>query len=136
MPSFHHVNLGVLPDQFDQEVAWLTEVLGYRRVDPGPELTARGANWYEGDDGGQVHLSRDEDHRPAARAHLAVEMDTLGEVEQRLRDRAVAYEPMTITGTEVLICLDPAGNRWELRAPSATSTAPRPLTDAGQVGRA
>jgi catechol 2,3-dioxygenase-like lactoylglutathione lyase family enzyme len=116
MPTFDHVNLGVPPDGADREATFLVDVLGFRRVDPGPEASARGnPMWFEGDDGGQVHLSMDPDHRPAARAHVAVRIgDDLPAVGQRLVAGGFNCEPISFGGRDRLLTLDPAGNRWEL----------------------
>jgi catechol 2,3-dioxygenase-like lactoylglutathione lyase family enzyme len=96
MRRIHHVNLGVHPDVMDDEVDFLIDVLGYRRADPPAEALRFGAQWFDADDGTQVHLSRDPDHRPAARAHTALVVgDELDDIKARS---------------------DPAGNRWELRS--------------------
>jgi catechol 2,3-dioxygenase-like lactoylglutathione lyase family enzyme len=120
MPTFDHVNLGVPVGVMDTQVAFLVEILGYRRVDPGPEIRAR-ANpmWFEGDDGGQVHLSLDPEHRPAARAHLAVRVgDELEATGKRLVAGGYSCEPITFGGHDRLLTKDPAGNRWELIGPA------------------
>jgi catechol 2,3-dioxygenase-like lactoylglutathione lyase family enzyme len=119
MPTFDHVNLGVPVGVMDTQVAFLVEILGYRRVDPGPEIRAR-ANpmWFEGDDGGQVHLSLDPEHRPAARAHLAVRVGAdLAATGERLTRRGYPCDPITFGGHDRLLTKDPAGNRWELIGP-------------------
>jgi catechol 2,3-dioxygenase-like lactoylglutathione lyase family enzyme len=115
MPHFHHVNLGVPVDGLDAESEWLVDVLGYQRVDPGAELAAMGACWLEIEDGTQVHLSRDPDHQPAARAHTAVQFDDLGPVERELTARGHEFSVTDRGALKVLFCQDPAGNRWELR---------------------
>ena len=123
MPRFHHVNLGVPPDAKAAEATFLIEVLGYRQVDPGERLTAMGANWFEGEDGAQVHLSADPDHHPSARAHVAVELgDDLPTIEQRLSEGG--YDVRRVGGDadlRVVFCRDPAGNQWELRGPQPVS---------------
>jgi len=116
MPRFHHANLGVPVDGIADEAAFLTDVLGYRRLEPPPELRDR-ANWFEGDDGRQIHLSVDPDHRPAARAHVAVEFGPeLAAIEARLAERSIEFEAAEGVQGRVVICRDPAGNRWELRS--------------------
>jgi catechol 2,3-dioxygenase-like lactoylglutathione lyase family enzyme len=117
MPLFHHVNLGVPPDAVDDETAFLVQVLGFRPVKVDPALGAIGARWYEGEDGAQIHLSADPDHRPAAMAHVAVEYgpDLVG-VEGRLKTAGVDFDRAERAGfPPILLCRDPAGNRWELR---------------------
>jgi catechol 2,3-dioxygenase-like lactoylglutathione lyase family enzyme len=117
MPLFHHVNLGVPPGDVDAEVDFLREVLGFRPVKRDEALGTIGARWYEGDDGAQIHLSADPDHRPAAMAHVAIEYGRdLNAVEDRLRQTGVPFDRAELPGfPPVLLCRDPAGNRWELR---------------------
>ncbi len=115
MLRFHHVNLGVPVGGVEPEEAFLLEVLGYRRVTPPPEL-AGVARWFESEDGKQIHLSEDPDHRPAARAHVAVEVgEELPALEERLRRAGVECSVVGGDGQRVVFCQDPAGNRWELR---------------------
>ena len=117
MVTFHHVNLGVPVDGLEAEAGFLMDVLGYRRVPIDSELQKMGANWYEADDGSQVHLSADPDHRPAARAHVAVAFGShLADVERRLQEGSIEFDSSDRPGfPRVVICQDPAGNRWELR---------------------
>lgn len=120
MPRFHHANLGVPPGLEDAEGAFLVDVLGYRPMEVPAELVGR-ARWYEADDASQIHLSTDPDHRPAARAHTAVEVDA--GVEARLRTAGIDYRGSGRDGLTVLFCSDPAANSWELRVPGAGTTA-------------
>jgi hypothetical protein len=115
MAKLHHVNLGVLPDGVTDEEGWLTDVLGYHRLDLPPDLKGR-ARWFASADGVEVHLSADPEHRPAAAAHVALVVDDLDDLGHRLDDRSVEYTRSTNRDLGVIICRDPAGNRWELRA--------------------
>jgi catechol 2,3-dioxygenase-like lactoylglutathione lyase family enzyme len=117
MPLFHHVNLGVPPDDVDAEIDFLMQVLDFRPVPRDEAATAVGARWYQDDDGAQIHLSTDPDHRPAAMAHVAIEYGpALATVEDRLRQAGVPFDRAELPGfPPVLLCRDPAGNRWELR---------------------
>lgn len=117
MPLFHHVNLGVPPDGLTSEADFLVQVLGFRAVERNEALAAIGAWWFEGEDGAQIHLSADPDHRPAARAHVAISYGSdLDQVEKRLRDQGIDCDRFANSGfPPIVICLDPAGNRWELR---------------------
>ena len=115
MLRFHHVNLGVPVGEAAAEEMFLVDILGYRRVAPPPELAER-ARWFESDDGKQIHLSEDPDHRPAARAHVAVEVgDDLRDLEDRLEHTGREYSTFDGNDMRVVFCTDPAGNRWELR---------------------
>jgi catechol 2,3-dioxygenase-like lactoylglutathione lyase family enzyme len=112
---FHHVNLGVPVGGVESEEEFLVDVLGYRRVVAPPEL-ARRARWFESEDGKQVHLSEDPDHRPAARAHVAVEVEgALSALEAKLNRAGLEHSTFDGDGFRVVFCQDPAGNRWELR---------------------
>lgn len=117
MPYFHHVNLGVPPEGVDSEAAFLVDILGYRPVELNDDIRRMGARWFEADDGSQVHLSADPDHRPAGRAHVAIEYGAeLPNVGRRLDEAEIRFEPSERPGfPRILNCRDPAGNLWELR---------------------
>jgi len=117
----HHVNLCVPEDGADAEAEWLIDVLGYRKADPGPEAAKFGTlRWFEADDGHQVHLTVDPEHRPSARAHTAIRLDAaLDTVIGRLEARGVSPQGMTFDGDRHVFTNDPAGNLWELIGPPA-----------------
>jgi catechol 2,3-dioxygenase-like lactoylglutathione lyase family enzyme len=116
MPRLHHVNLGVPPELADAQCAFLTEVLGYRRVDVPSEIAARGALWFEDEQGQQIHLSLDPDHHAPARAHTAIELGAdAGRVEAQLATTGTPTQVFDGGDVRVLFVEDPAGNRWELR---------------------
>jgi hypothetical protein len=115
MLSFHHANLGGPLGGADAEAAFLVDILGYKRLEPPPDLASI-AIWFESEDAKQIHLSEDPDHRPAARAHVAVEVgDTLAALEGKLTNADHQYEAIDNEDLRILLCRDPAGNRWELR---------------------
>ncbi|MGH9075139.1 MAG: VOC family protein [Acidimicrobiales bacterium] len=120
MPTLEHVNLGIPVDGTEAETAFLVEVLGFRSVDAPPEIMARFSPlWFEGDDGRQIHLSVDPEHRPAARAHVAVWLgDDLTATEERLSRSGVECKAMDREERRVVFTQDPAGNRWELTGPA------------------
>jgi catechol 2,3-dioxygenase-like lactoylglutathione lyase family enzyme len=110
---FHHVNLGVPEGGAEAEAEFLVGVLGYRRIPLTPDDPPI-AKWFESADGKQVHLSEDPDHRPAARAHVAVDFgDELALVLRKFDDAGYAYQQFP--NNPIVFCSDPAGNRWELR---------------------
>jgi catechol 2,3-dioxygenase-like lactoylglutathione lyase family enzyme len=112
MPRFHHANLGVPPGAEDAEDAFLVDVLGYRKAVVPPQFEGV-ARWYDAGDGTQIHLSIDPEHRAAARAHTALEVDA--GIEARLDAAGVAYKASDRDGVRIVFCADPAGNAWELR---------------------
>ncbi len=120
MPKLHHVNLGVPPGCSDAQGEFLTDVLGYRRVEVTSELASMGAMWFEDEQGQQIHLSVDPDHRAPARAHTAVELgDDTARVEAQLAATGTPFKVFAGGEARVLFVQDPAGNRWELRTPPA-----------------
>lgn len=88
--------------------------MGYRRLETPTEFPT--ACWFEAPDGTQIHLSQDPDHRPAARAHVAVVVDDVAAVTAHLDELAHPYEVVERPDITVALCADPAGNRWELRS--------------------
>ena len=139
MPTLHHVNLCVPPTLRDGggdeqpgtvvEHGWL-EMLGYRRVEAGPEISAMAqVHWFEGDDGTQVHLTIDPEHAPSARAHTAIRLDAdLDATVVRLEAAGHRCNTIAFDGDRHVFANDPAGNLWELIGPLA-ATAP-PAADA------
>jgi catechol 2,3-dioxygenase-like lactoylglutathione lyase family enzyme len=121
VPRHHHVNVGVPPGGLEAQSVFLVDILGYSSLDPPEELRDR-AHWFQADDGSQVHLSEDPDHRPAGRAHIAIDCGTdLPMITDRLNNSGLQYRTFDgPTGTVTVFCQDPAGNRWELRGPSST----------------
>jgi catechol 2,3-dioxygenase-like lactoylglutathione lyase family enzyme len=123
MPTLHHVNLSV-PETVDgapgtdAEAAWLG-LLGYRAVEPGPEIAAMTqVYWFEADDGTQVHLTPDADHAPSARAHTAVRVDdALDATIARIEATGQSCFTTSFDGDRHVFANDPAGNLWELIGP-------------------
>jgi catechol 2,3-dioxygenase-like lactoylglutathione lyase family enzyme len=115
MLRLHHVNLSIPVDGTDAEAAFLVDFLNYERLELTPD-TPPTAKWFEGEDGTQIHLSEDPDHHPSARAHVAVELgDDLSALRGRFDDAGYAYKVFDGPNGRLMFCLDPAGNRWELR---------------------
>jgi catechol 2,3-dioxygenase-like lactoylglutathione lyase family enzyme len=116
-----HVNLCVPEDGVDAETAWLVDVLGYRRAEPGPDASRFGAlHWFESDDGTQVHLTVDPEHHPSPRAHTAIQLgDALDDVLARVKETTGRDVPegLTFDGGRHVFTTDPAGNLWELIGP-------------------
>jgi len=114
-----HVNLCVPEGGVPNETRWLVDVLGYRAVPPGPEASRLGTpRWFEADDGTQVHLSVDPQHRPSGRAHTAVHLgDALDAVVARVEATGQTTTGRTFDGGRHVFATDPAGNLWELIGP-------------------
>ena len=111
MVRIHHVNLVVPSERLEAQRGFLTDVLSFKPVEPPAEI-ARRANWFDDDDGVQIHLTVVDDQTPLDPGHVAVVLgDRHAEVLQRAKD---AGHRVDGTGP-VVNCWDPAGNRWELR---------------------
>ena len=122
--SVHHVNLSVPEDCARTEGDWLVEMLGYREVPGGPEVTAlvekmdRRVWWFEADDGSQVHLSPNPDHAIVSAAHTAIRLDDdLDPCLARLEARGFDARTVAFDGERHCFVTDPAGNLWELVGP-------------------
>lgn len=122
--AIHHVNLSVPADGAAGMGRWLEEMLGYREVPGGPEVTellaagGRRVWWFEADDGHQVHLSPTDDHVVSASAHTAVRLDDdLDAVLARLGAAGHETRGMSFDGERHVFVTDPAGNTWELVGP-------------------
>lgn len=122
--SVHHVNLSVPEDGARTEADWLVEMLGYREVAGGPEITAmlepmgRRVWWFEADDGSQVHLSPSPEHAVVPSAHTAVRLDDdLDRCIARLGAGGFDTRTITFDGERHVFVTDPAGNLWELVGP-------------------
>ncbi|HEY5251885.1 MAG TPA: hypothetical protein VIJ09_09500, partial [Acidimicrobiales bacterium] len=64
-------------------------------------------------------LSVDPEHRPAARAHVAVWLgDDLAATEKRLSNSGLDWKATDSATRRVVFTRDPAGNRWELTGPA------------------
>ncbi|MBW8825204.1 MAG: glyoxalase [Acidobacteria bacterium] len=116
MPRFHHVNLGVPPGGVEAQAAFITDILGYKKLEATGRAQAMGVNWFAFDDGSEIHLSEDPEHHPAERAHVALEYgDDLAGVIERLEATSWKYTTSDAVGLQVILCKDPSGNRFELR---------------------
>jgi catechol 2,3-dioxygenase-like lactoylglutathione lyase family enzyme len=122
--SVHHVNLSVPEDGVQTEADWLVEMLGYREVNGGPEITemveqmGRRLWWFEADDGSQVHLSPNPEHAIVSRVHTAIRLDDeLDAALGRLGEAGFEHRTTAFDGERHAFVTDPSGNLWELVGP-------------------
>ncbi len=117
-----HVNLCVPTDGVPKETWWLVDVLGYQPAEPGPEASRFGRlHWFAAEDGTQVHLTVDAEHRPSRRAHTAIHVgDLLDEIVTRVESSGQETKAITFDGGRHVFATDPAGNLWELIGPPAS----------------
>jgi len=115
--SIHHVSLVVSNTQ--QSVTFYRDLLGLEVNEERPELSFDGA-WLDiGDQ--QIHLLEVQNPDPVENRpehggrdrHLALAVDNMLEIEQRLKDMGKTYT-MSKSGRAALFCRDPDGNALEL----------------------
>jgi catechol 2,3-dioxygenase-like lactoylglutathione lyase family enzyme len=111
-----HVQLAMPPGREAEAEAFYAGLLGLTRW-PKPEpKAARGGCWFESGPVA-VHLGVEEGFRPARKAHPALVVRGLPELEAALRDAGVAVRPNpdAAPGAGAYVD-DPFGNRIELVA--------------------
>ncbi|WP_456789496.1 VOC family protein [Cellulomonas sp. P5_C5] len=113
----HHVQLMCPPGSEDASRVFYRDVLGLEEVPKPPVLAARGGCWFRGV-GIELHLSVDEDFRPARKAHPGLLVTDLDDWARRL---AAAGYPVdwdgNFPGMRRFHSHDPHGNRLELLEP-------------------
>jgi catechol 2,3-dioxygenase-like lactoylglutathione lyase family enzyme len=111
---FHHVQLAMPPGGEAAARRFYGEVLGLEEVPkPGP-LAARGGCWFRRGDV-ELHLGVDDAFTPARKAHPAIVVEDLAEVELALADAgAEVIIDAQLDGFRRIHTFDPFGNRLEL----------------------
>ncbi len=115
--SIHHVSLVVADTQ--RAIEFYNGVLGLAVCNDRPDLGFAGAWLTIGDQ--QIHLLEVENPDPVAGRpehggrdrHLAMSVDNLDEIENRLEDQGIAVS-RSRSGRAALFCRDPDGNGVEL----------------------
>jgi catechol 2,3-dioxygenase-like lactoylglutathione lyase family enzyme len=110
------------PGREADAVRFYGDVLGLERVPKPENLAARGGCWFRS---GRVelHLGVEEPFTPARKAHPALLVEDLDEVERRLVAAGVTLFPdEQLEGHRRIYVSDPFGNRLEL----VEATAARP----------
>ena len=130
MPRIHHVNLGVPPELIEAEADFLVAVIGYRRAVLDPAAAQAGANWFDADDGTQIHLSPDPEHVAGRRAHTALVVgDEIDLIEKRLEAAGAMGRPQVILpgaidvvnfGKREMVPARFAGRRFVAHTPTST----------------
>jgi catechol 2,3-dioxygenase-like lactoylglutathione lyase family enzyme len=91
-----------------------TGILGISETPKPPHLAKRGGCWFERDDL-KIHIGVEADFRPARKAHVALLVAGLGELQETLRACGhTLRDDEPLEGYRRVYVDDPFGNRIEL----------------------
>jgi catechol 2,3-dioxygenase-like lactoylglutathione lyase family enzyme len=114
-----HVQLACPPGAEDDARAFYGELLGLREIEKPEQLRSRGGVWFDCGPH-QLHLGVEEDFRPARKAHPALRVASVSELQalaERLGD--VRWDE-DLPGFQRFYVHDPFGNRIEVLARTST----------------
>jgi catechol 2,3-dioxygenase-like lactoylglutathione lyase family enzyme len=112
-----HVQLAMPAGGEDLARAFYGGALGIQEVPKPAHLAKRGGCWFERE-GLKIHLGVEADFRPARKAHVALLVADLPELQAKLRASGYALnEDAPLEGYHRIYVEDPFGNRLELMEP-------------------
>jgi catechol 2,3-dioxygenase-like lactoylglutathione lyase family enzyme len=113
-----HVQLAMPAGGEDLARAFYGGALGIQEVRKPAHLAKRGGCWFEREDL-KIHLGVEADFRPARKAHVALRVAGLLELQEKLRESGyVVKEDEPLEGHHRIYVDDPFGNRIELLEPN------------------
>ena len=111
--GYHHVQLAMPVGEEPRAEAFFAGVLGLDRVEKPADLAARDGCWFRGQ-GIELHLGVEEAFRPARKAHPAILVDGLDDLEARLAASGIEISrDVELSGHRRFYAQDPFGNRLE-----------------------
>jgi catechol 2,3-dioxygenase-like lactoylglutathione lyase family enzyme len=115
-----HVQLAMPAGGEDLARYFYAGLLGIGETPKPAHLAKRGGCWFERDDL-KLHVGVDVDFRPARKAHVALLVTGLRELQEKLSASGYALkEDEPLEGYHRIYVDDPFGNRLELMEPSQT----------------
>jgi catechol 2,3-dioxygenase-like lactoylglutathione lyase family enzyme len=112
-----HVQLAMPAGGEDLARAFYGGALGIQEVPKPAHLAKRGGCWFERENL-KIHLGVEADFRPARKAHVALLVADLPELQAKLRASGYALnEDAPLEGYHRIYVEDPFGNRLELMEP-------------------
>lgn len=98
--------------------AFYADILGIQEVPKAANLAKRGGCWFERGDL-KIHLGVEADFRPARKAHVALLVTDLPELQAKLKASGyILKDDEPLEGYRRVYVDDPFGNRIELMEPS------------------
>jgi len=127
----HHVQVACPRGGEDDARRFYVEGLGMTEVEKPDDLKGRGGAWFRsfgagGEVSAEVHVGVEEPFAPALKAHPALQLDSVAELEEvaerlaRLGFTTDWTQRHTFPGNERCHTADGQGNRVELLAPTGT----------------
>ena len=123
----HHVQVSMPRGEEELARRFYGDAVGLTEVDKTEDLAGRGGCWFRAFDGdavvAEIHVGVDEPFRPARRAHPALVVDSLAELEamaERIEGGGFELswaERATFTGYLRFHARDGFGNRFEVLTP-------------------
>src|SRR5580658_5809932 len=109
-----HVQLAMPPGGENRAREFYSVALGIPELPKPPNLAKRGGCWFERGDL-KIHLGVESGFRPARKAHVALLVADLGELQEKLRASGYpSKEDEPLEGYYRIYVDDPFGNRIEL----------------------
>jgi catechol 2,3-dioxygenase-like lactoylglutathione lyase family enzyme len=113
-----HVQLAMPAGGEDLARNFYAGILGIGETPKPAHLAKRGGCWFERGDL-KIHLGVETDFRPARKAHVALLVEDLCELQEKLRASGYALkEDEPLEGYHRIYLDDPFGNRIELMEPN------------------
>ena len=122
--ALHHVQVAAPPGCEHAARAFYGELLQLRELEKPPLLAVRGGCWFSLGDG-ELHVGVEDPFRPAVKAHPALRVGSVADLEElaaalALQGKAVTWaDDAEIPGQRRFHVNDPWGNRLELVADDA-----------------
>ena len=122
--GLHHVQVAAPPGCEQEARSFYGDLLQLRELEKPPLLAVRGGCWFSLGDG-ELHVGVEDPFRPAAKAHPALRVGSVADLEElaaalALQGKAVTWaDDAEIPGQRRFHVNDPWGNRLELVADDA-----------------
>ena len=120
MMRIHHVQVGMPAGREDEARSFYADGLGLTEVPKPAELAKRGGVWFRSPGGAEIHLGVEDPHRPQAKAHPALAVETEADLEA-MGARLVSLgfdvdwsQRHNAEGFQRFHVRDPFGNRVEI----------------------